>query len=272
LLVDGDDCVEGEIQEWVEVAAGAYTIGSPPGESNRFDDERLHEVKLSRGFRVRSTEVTQGEFQKIMGYNPSRFSDCGERCPVERVSWHEAALYANTLSERSGLEPCYTCRGAAPDSRCVLGNEYQSPYECPGFRLPTEAEWEIAARAGNPGPRYGSEVVRIAWYRANSGGTTRRVASREPNGWGVFDIFGNVMEWCNDWYGEYSTSDIADPSGPIRGTIRALRGGSWLINAERVRAAYRYRFPPNTRLSYVGFRVVQTLGMANREQGAGNGE
>lgn len=259
LLLSGDDCTVGEITEWEEIAAGSYSVGSPEGEPDRFSDERLHKVTLSRPFRMKSTEVTQGEFESVMGYNPSRFADCGERCPVERVSWHEAAVYSNALSEQQGLEPCYTCRGAPPQTQCVLSNEYASPYQCSGFRLPTETEWEIAVRSGNPGPRHGTDVVRIAWYRGNSGGSPRNVASREPNAWGLFDLLGNVMEWCHDWYGEYPSAPQIDPTGPRRGTIRVLRGGSWLINAERVRAAYRYRFAPETRLSYVGFRVVQTI-------------
>ncbi len=257
-LIAGDECVPGSVPTWVDIAAGEFLMGSPADEEHRFADEQQHRVKLTRGFRIRATEVTQAEFQKVMGYNPSRFVQCGLACPVERVSWHEAAAFANALSVHHGLEPCYSCAGRPPQIECRPAKIFSAPSTCPGVRLPTEAEWEYAARAGIAGPRYGSELHRIAWFRGNSGGQTHRVATREPSLWGTFDMLGNVMEWCHDWYTSDNESSSVDPGGPGTGAIRALRGGSWLINDWRVRAAYRYRFDPSTRVSYLGFRVVRT--------------
>lgn len=257
-LIDGDDCQRGEPPQWITVAAGEFLMGSPADEEHRFDDERQHQVRLTHQFRMMSTEVTQGEFERVMGYNPSRFSQCGDNCPVERVSWHEAAAFGNALSEQAGVEPCYRCTGTAPEVTCSPSDAFTPIQTCPGFRLPTEAEWEFALRAGTTASRYG-DLDRIAWYRGNSGGRTHRAATREPNPWGFYDLFGNVMEWCHDWYSPFTGDAQTDPVGPANGSIRALRGGSWLINDWRVRAAYRYRFDPRTKVSYLGFRVAQSI-------------
>jgi formylglycine-generating enzyme required for sulfatase activity len=240
--------------EWVQVRAGAFTMGSPRGEEGRDRDETQHAVTLTRGFVMQSTEVTQGQFREVMGYNPSQFSSCGAECPVEGVTWHEAAAYANGLSAREGLGACYSCSGSGPGVTCAPVGE---PYSCRGYRLPTEAEWEYAARAGTTGPRYG-DLDAVAWHNGNAGGTTHPVRQKQPNGWGLYDMLGNVWEWCHDWSGDYPGGAARDPAGPGAGSNRVLRGGSWFTGAGHARAAARTWFTPGHRDGAFGFRTVRS--------------
>jgi formylglycine-generating enzyme required for sulfatase activity len=237
----------------VLIKAGSFTMGSPPGEPGRFSNETQHRVTLTRDFFIQATEVTQIQFQDVMGYNPSSFTSCGRDCPVEQVTWHEAAAYCNRLSERAGLGQCYGCNGSGRDVTCSPSSRYSTPYACPGYRLPTEAEWEYAARAGTTGPRYG-DLSAVAWYSDNSGNTTHRVGQKRANALGLQDMLGNVWEWCHDWYGDYPGVSVTDPSGPGAGSLRVLRGGSWFIHAGPARAADRHRSTPGNRYGSIGFR------------------
>jgi len=228
---------------FVRVPAGVFMMGSPSIEEDRQDDETQHEVRVTRAFWLKTTEVTQGEWQSVMSSNPSQFSSCGSTCPVETVSWEDATLYLNATSDLEGLERCYENDGSFKG------------LDCTGYRLPTEAEWEYAARAGTVGARYGL-LDSIAWYEDNEG--TKPAGMKAPNAWGLHDMLGNVWEWVQDWYGEYG-GDASDPLGPTTGEYRVLRGGSWDFAAFDVRVANRLWLPPDLRFSANGFRVARSI-------------
>jgi formylglycine-generating enzyme required for sulfatase activity len=219
-------------------------MGSPSSEDGSQSDEAQHQVTLTRDFWLGATEVTQAQWRAVMGSNPSYFDDC-DACPVERVSWDDAVAYLNALSDREGLGRCY-------DGASFKG------LACEGYRLPTEAEWEYAARAGTTGARYG-DLDAIAWHAGDSGGRTRPVGERQPNGWGLHDMLGNVWEWVHDWYASYPSGAVSDPQGPVGGAGRVLRGGGWSYDAWYLRAAFRAYYPPGNRYGDIGFRLSRSV-------------
>jgi formylglycine-generating enzyme required for sulfatase activity len=230
---------------WVE--GGTFQMGS----NNGFGDEKpVHTVTVG-GFYMGKYEVTQKEWVEIMGINPSWFK--GDNLPVELVSWNEAIEYCNRLSLKEGLTPAY--RGSGDNIACN--------FNASGYRLPTEAEWEYAAKDGNRNYlsyEYagGNNVDVVAWYYENSGDTTHPVGMKQPNSLGLYDMSGNVYEWCWDWYGSYSGGNQANPSGPASsGTSRVGRGGSWSGTAASVRSALRSYGTPSDRDSNLGFRLVR---------------
>jgi formylglycine-generating enzyme required for sulfatase activity len=229
--------------EMVSIPTGTFQMGSTMGES---DEEPVHLVAVS-AFQMGRYEVTQEQYRKVMGENPSRFKGDTQR-PVEQVSWEDAVTFCNKLSELEGLEPCYEL------------DTWECNFTKDGYRLPTEAEWEYACRAGTSTNYYAgdteSDLARAGWYDGNSGETTHPVGGKEANAFGLYDMHGNVFEWCNDWYGDYGSANAIDPQGPSSGSSRVERGGSWYDYYNYCRSAYRNDYP-DVGDYYVGFRVVR---------------
>jgi formylglycine-generating enzyme required for sulfatase activity len=259
--------------KWVTISSGSFTMGSPAGELCREQagvKETQHLVLLTRSFELMSTEVTQAQFKTVMGTEPSSFTPCGLDCPVERVNWHEAAAYCNLLSMTAGLQQCYTCNGSSTDTTCTAATSFEGAnvYDCPGYRLPTEAEWEYAYRAGSKTALYNGVIKSctvdgnvdvMSWYDSNSLSSTHPVAKKKPNTWGLYDMPGNVWEWCNDFYmQDLGKSTVTDPVGAMIDSTRVLRGGSFFDPAADMRAANRFGYNPSTRNVNIGFRCART--------------
>ena len=274
---------------------GSGTAAVEPG---RYSSETLHYVKLTMMFELQAEEVTQGEWKAVYPlWNPSSFPTCGDTCPVEKVSWYDVVAYANAKSVIAGLTPSYvlediTCEDGTSvvaaadcmtssrggiDVATVTLNGAATPYQCTGFRLPTESEWEYAYRAGGLEAFYASagndgsivntnaadpNADKIAWYSDNEGTTTKPGAGKDANAWGLFDMSGNVWEWCWDWYAAYPAGTVAsplhDPAGGS-GSNRVIRGGSWYNPAMNARGANHSNFKPGTRTFYIGFRLARSL-------------
>lgn len=226
-----------------------FLMGSPPDEVGRGDDEVQHRVVITRPFIIQQTEVTQAEWRALMGNNPSAFPNCDD-CPVEQTHWYDALAYANALSRAEGLEECY-----------VLGDaSWPRGLDCTGYRLPTEAEWEYAARAGSQDARYAEPLADIGWYGENSGARTNPVGQKLPNGLDLSDTLGNVWEYVWDINGAYPAADpVDDPTGPAEGPNRVIRGGAWNHLADDCRAANRSATNPGSRGGNIGFRLVRTI-------------
>jgi formylglycine-generating enzyme required for sulfatase activity len=216
--------------EFVPIPAGKFTMGS----TNGSDDERPpHEVTISKPFEMGKYEATQAQWEAVMGNNPSHFTGEANRL-VENVSWEDVQKFIRKLNDSEG------------------GTKY---------RLPTEAEWEYAARAGSTTTySFGDDSSRLgeyAWYSGNSGGKTHPVGQLKPNAWGLYDMHGNVWEWVQDWYGKYSAELVTDPQGPSSGSGRMYRGGSWHFDARGCRSAYRGYDAPGSRDRFLGFRLLK---------------
>jgi len=245
----------------VAAPGGWFQMGSGSGDQR---DETLHKVHVSL-FYMDQYEVTQGHFEKVLGRNPSRWKD--PNCPVEQIRWKDAAEYCNARSRLEGLAPCYD------------PNTWKCDFASDGYRLPTEAEWEYACRAGAPTEySFGdspSDLTQYAWFNENCTRSSQPVGRKKPNPWGLYDMYGNVWEWCNDFYeeGYYRRSPQSDPRGPETGRTRVLRGGCWNSRCDKCRSAYRsYEDPGYTDACFgrdiqgmVGFRCVRR---APQPQGA----
>lgn len=250
---------------YVWIPAGTFDMGCTPGQSNCYWDEDPHRVTLTHGYFIGATEVTQYDFEQAMGYVPAWFTACdlyGADCPVEQVSWYEAAAYANTKSHESGLQECYACSGTGPTVWC---GQALDPYDCTGYRLLTEAEWEMAARCGEDLQYAGStNISSVGWVDANSESTTHAVADLEANACGIYDMSGNVWEWTQDWYEPYELpvpawTSVKDPVGAESGSVRVFRGGGWFYDASYARVSNRFNDLPE-RISYgLGFRIGRSI-------------
>jgi len=227
--------------KFVLIPDGTFMMGSPSNEPKRYKNERQHRVTVSRPFYMQTTEVTQKQWRAIMGNNPSYFK--GDNRPVERVSWNDAKEFIRKLNRKEGT------------------NKY---------RLPTEAQWEYACRARTTTPFYTGRC--ISTNQANYDGRpmpgcpkgrerreTTTVGSFPPNKWGLYDMHGNVAEWCHDWRGDYLSGHVIDPTGPSSGEVRVVRGGFWNVFAWNVRSALRYRDNPGSRNNAIGFRLIRTI-------------
>lgn len=232
---------------FVKIKAGTFMMGSPDSEADRSDNERQHQVTLTKGFDLQTTNVTQLQWVSVMGSNPSNFQK-SEHCPgeftslgnismcpnnpVEQVSWGDAKAFIEKLNAKGD------------------GHRY---------RLPTEAEWEYAARSGTIGS-YAGDLDAMAWYNQNSGGIPHPVATKKANAWGVYDMYGSVWEWTADWYDSYSPSQATDPVGPAAGSDRVVRGGGFGGSAQNCRSAFRGASSPDylDAGASLGFRLLRT--------------
>ena len=247
---DGQSGAQGEQPEYefARLAPGSFNMGSLADEPGRDVDEKPREVTLSSAFEIGTKEVTLELYEAVMGERPEDLKHYPH--PVTGVSWYEAVEFCNRMSARDGLEPAYTLSA---------DGTVQWKAEANGYRLPTEAEWEYAARAGQQTRYSGSDRIEdVAWYSDNTPGEPRQVGTRNPNAWGLHDMSGNVWEWCWDTYGEVSTDSVVDPNGPSVGRYRVGRGGSYVsAPLGGVRVADRERFDAGVRYKDLGFRIAR---------------
>jgi len=227
----------------VLIPKGTFQMGSPIEEEGADDDEAQHQVTISKDYYLGVTEVTQGQYEKVMGTNPSYFqkrvirkSD-SSMYPVEQVSWEDAVEFCKKLSD-------------LPEEKAA-GRVY---------RLPTEAEWEYACRAGSKTAYSFGESSKslgdYAWFYEHSNGQTHPVGEKKANAWGLYDMHGNVWEWCSDWYGDYPNGAVSDPVGTREGSDRVIRGGCWINEAAYCRSAIRGGYDPSIRDDFIGFRLA----------------
>lgn len=215
--------VDSLLGNFIEIHPGEFMMGS---NFRWFSEQPVHKVKISQSYEIGATLVTQAQWETITGHNPSDFK--GSNLPVERVSWDDIQEFIKTINTQS--------------------THYQ-------YRLPTEEEWEYAARAGTT-EEYAGNLDEMSWYKANSDNKTHEVATKKPNPWGIYDMHGNVWEWCQDWYRDYPSDSQPDPTA---NPCKVIRGGSWYFGDDYSRSAFRFYITPDVRSNHLGFRLVRTL-------------
>lgn len=225
----------------VYISSGAFLMGSPPSEKGRYKDEEQHKITLTKGFYIGITEITQGQWKQIMGDHSSRFEASHENHPVGLISWNECQEFIMKLNRKE---------------------------KSLRYRLPTEAEWEYACRAGS-GAAFTNGAIsqvkcghdpnldKVGWYCGNAKDETQSVAQKEPNAWGLYDMHGNAWEWCQDWYEERTSGSNINPKGPASGTSKVFRGGGWGLPARSCRSAFRDHYAPDLKCKLLGFRLVR---------------
>ena len=255
--------------DFVYVNGGTFTMGNTLGGGSS-NELPLHQVTVS-SFLIGRFEVTQSQWQAIMGSNPATGYGVGINYPVYNVSWYAILKYCNLRSLAEGLTPVYSISGstnpsswgAVPSSSNATWDAAICNWSANGYRLPTEAEWEYAARGGSTNPDYlysGSDDINlVAWYSSSSGSTTHAVGLKQYNGLSLYDMSGNVWEWCWDWYGSYGLDGQLNPTGPTTGSSRMLRGGYWFYNATYCRVSYRYYNNPYYSYYNYGFRLCRAI-------------
>jgi formylglycine-generating enzyme required for sulfatase activity len=249
-------CAQRQNHNMVYIEGGTFAMGSPAGETERDFDEVLHQVTVSSFF-LGKYEVTQYDYQKLMKETPGNFK--GKKLPVESISWYNAIAFCNKLSQSRGLTPVYEFEGTS----------VKWDKNADGYRLPTEAEWEYACRAGTSTPF--NTGINITTDQANYDGTypynnnaqgsfpekTMPVGSYPANAWGLYDMHGNVFEWCWDWHGYYALNNQTDPAGPVSGSLHVIRGGSWANGGQTLRSASRGIYISGGGNERIGFRLAR---------------
>jgi formylglycine-generating enzyme required for sulfatase activity len=273
----------------VEIKAGSFQMGQAG-----IPSVPEHRVTLTKGFYIGKYPVTQGQYQTVMRENPSQFQapvspeGSTKNRPVEMVSWYDAIVFCNKLSVKEGLTPAYIMDGLGGETTDTpkwgsVPKKDKNPLPAAmarwenvkivegstGYRLPTEAQWEYACRAGTTTAYNTSDGVlsgNVGWYKDNSDRRTHSVGEKPANAWGLFDTHGNVYEWCWDRYGAYEAGAQTDPTGAVSSNTRVLRGGSWVVESRNLRSAERYNLDPIMGTSHTGFRIVRPLEEAQAAQ------
>ncbi len=252
----------------IRCLAGEFWMGSEDGVGYAYEKPR-HQVKMNKAFWIGETQVTQALWQAVMGWNPSMFKGSG-KLPVESMTWYDCLVFCNQLSELEGLSPCFNLTNIEKDGNHITKADVEWHRLANGYRLPTEAEWEYCAKSGTELIYSGSNLIdEVGWYDENSRHKTHQVKKKKHNAWGLYDMSGNVWEWCMDQWDPNAyksrSNGIENPSNCIENPIlwdhlpcvRVVRGGSLRLNAVLCRVAFRFRYDADIRNHFQGFRLLR---------------